>query len=229
MSALDMYDDGTYLRNHPTWHAEDSAWKARKILLMLEKHALRPNTICEIGCGAGQILSELHTALPNAELHGYEISPQAYSLCRPEPGVAFHLGDIFLDDRFFDLGLMVDVLEHVPDYLGFLTRFRSKATHKIFHIPLDLSAQSVLRGSPLLQQRESAGHLHYFTRRTALATLEYAGYEVLDWFYTAGAIDVPQASLRGRAAVLPRLLLYRVSKPLCERLLGGLSVLVLAR
>ena len=27
-----IYTDGTYLRNNPDWHADDSAWKARHIV-----------------------------------------------------------------------------------------------------------------------------------------------------------------------------------------------------
>ena len=52
--------------------------------------------------------------------------------------------------HIFDLLLMLDVFEHVEDYIGLLRAVRSKAKQKLFHIPLDLSVQSVLRRDGLL-------------------------------------------------------------------------------
>ena len=37
-----IYTDGTYLRNNPSWHTGDSAWKATHVLRMLERHHLSP-------------------------------------------------------------------------------------------------------------------------------------------------------------------------------------------
>jgi len=100
--------------------------------------------------------------------------------------------------------------------------------HKIFHIPLDLSVQWLWRCTPIMREREHAGHLHYFTRETALATLEYAGYEVLSWSYTPGAIANPR-SLKAKLASRPRRLLFTLNQDLVVRVLGGYSLLVLAR
>ena len=103
-----------------------------------------------------------------------------------------------------------------------------KAKHKIFHIPLDLSVQWVWRNRPIMREREQAGHLHYFTKETALATLQDAGYEVIDWFYTPGAIANPR-SVKAKLASLPRRLLSVVNQDLVVRILGGYSLLVLAK
>jgi hypothetical protein len=59
----DIYRDGTYLETFPTWHGEDSVWKAQQIKKILEKNALTPATICEVGCGAGEILKQLSAQL----------------------------------------------------------------------------------------------------------------------------------------------------------------------
>lgn len=53
---VQIYDDGTYLTNNPTWHEEDSAWKSQQIMKIIDKNTLSFNTICEVGCGAGEIL-----------------------------------------------------------------------------------------------------------------------------------------------------------------------------
>jgi len=44
--------------------------------------------------------------------------------------------------------MAIRLFEHVEDYLGFLRKMKTKATFKVFHIPLDLSVQTVLRMSP---------------------------------------------------------------------------------
>jgi hypothetical protein len=128
----------------------------------------------------------------------------------------------------FDVLLCMDVIEHVPDYIGFLKNLRSKANLKIFHIPLDLSALSVFRGWPVLRARETVGHVQYFFKDTALATLADAGYEVLDWFYTSGAIDRPQ-TFKAKIIRGPRRLLFRANPDFAVRVLGGYSMLVMAR
>jgi SAM-dependent methyltransferase len=231
LPGADLYQTGAYVERNPTYHVEDSAWKAREIIKMIERHNLRPRTVCEIGCGAGEILRQLQSSLPDEiQFSGYEISPAAFDLCRARANdrLKFYCEDLLsLDREPFDLLLCIDVFEHVPDYLGFLARLRPRATRTVFHIPLDLSAQWVFRSGPIVQAREQVGHLHYFTKETALATLRDAGYEVRDWFYTAGAIANPR-SLKAKLAAWPRRALFHLHPDLLVRALGGYSLLVLA-
>jgi SAM-dependent methyltransferase len=229
--ATSIYIDGRYEKLHPSWHAEDSHWKAQKVLAMLRKNQLEPGIICEVGCGAGGILLALRANLSHkCNLVGYEISPQAYLRCmdRPYDGVHFVLGD-FLEEpvRDIDLLLCMDVVEHVADYLGFLRKVRARGRLKMFHVPLDLSSQSILRKVPEAVRR-SAGHLHYFTRALFFDALQENGYRVVDWTYTPAAIDLPARSLAMAFAKWPRKLLFKLSPELATRMLGGYSLLVLA-
>lgn len=123
---------------------------------------------------------------------------------------------------------MMDVFEHIEDYLGFLKKCKNKAVNLIFHIPLDISIQVILRNK-LISRRESAGHLHYFTKETALATLEDSGYEIIDYCYTEGAIEQPSKTLKGKLAILPRKIMFMINENLAEKLIGGFSLLVLAK
>src|ERR671934_171539 len=68
--------------------------------------------------------------------------------------------------------------------------------------------------------------LHYFSRDTALRTLEDTGYRVIDWFYTRRAIEEPATELRRRLARGPRRLAYSIHRDLAVRALGGFSLLV---
>ncbi len=194
---------------------------------MLRKHHLTPGSICDLGCGTGGVLDELSHQVPrDTRLVGFEISPQAIALAPDERKQRIAIVNRDRPDEHFDVLLMLDVFEHVEDYLGFLRSVSETADRFIFHIPLDLSVLSVLRTSPLLGAREWLGHLHYFTRDTAVATLHDAGYRVVDDEFTQPAVELwggKSRLLRG-----PRRLAYRVSPSWAARVLGGFSLLVFA-
>lgn len=224
-------ESGEYLKNNPLWHSEDSQWKAQQILKMIERHGLKPTNILEIGCGVGEILNHLHHSLPeHCLLKGVEISPDALSLAKTKEKerLNFQHTDEFETGNTIDLSLMIDVFEHVDDYLGFLQKWRMESKYSIFHIPLDLSSQAILRGK-LEERRKNYGHLHYFTKATALLTLEDAGYQIIDHFYTNSSNEGSIHSKKQALAILPRKLLAAISQDLAANLLGGFSLLVLTR
>ena len=228
-----IYTQGDYLKSNPTWHSEDSSWKANQIIKMIDNNHLQPLSVCEIGCGSGEILNQLYLKMPESlSFLGYEISPQAFQLCqtRTKDRLNFKLGDLIQEENdYFDLLLCIDVFEHVDDYFNFLRSLRKKAQYKIFHIPLDISVSSVLRSSPILRARQLVGHLHYFSKETAIATLQDTGYEICDYFYTAGSIELSVRHFRTLLGNLPRKLLYSFNQDLAVRLFGGYSLLVLAK
>ncbi len=229
----DRYRDGSYLAENPTWHVEDSAWKARQIVKMLSKHPLAPlRRVAEVGCGAGEVLVLLQQELPDGvDLSGYEISPQGFALCQPKANQCLHY---FNQDLLkssapkADLLLAMDVIEHIPDIEGFLCALRGRAAHHIFHVPLELTVQTVWREKPLLRSREKNGHLHFFTRQMALQLLTDCGYEVVDWFYTPAGVDQGKSS-KAKLVKLPRRLLFAINQHFAVRLLGGYSLLVLTK
>ena len=124
---------------------------------------------------------------------------------------------------------MLDVFEHIRDPFSFLENSRRHATHFVFHVPLDLSASAIFRGYPLINARKKVGHLHYYTKDLALSTLHDTGYEVLNWRYTGASLNSPNRSLKTRLAALPRRIAYAVNKDFGVRLLGGETLLVLAK
>lgn len=147
-----------------------------------------------------------------------------------DAGIEFTLGDFFEQSRRpYELLLVLDVIEHLANPFDFLSRLGGYAQGYIFHFPLDLSALSVLREKPLFHVRNKVGHLHYYTKGLALALLEECGYEIRDWFYTGAAFSAPQRRWLTRLASLPRRLAYAVGKDFGVRLLGGETLMVLAK
>jgi predicted TPR repeat methyltransferase len=224
-------NNGEYLKNNPTWHIEDSPWKAKQILKILNRNSITPKTITEVGCGAGEILNQLLLSQPeDVRFTGYDISSDAISFAknRKKERLEFIHDDFLSINTPTDLLLMIDVFEHVDDYLGFLKRCNKKAKNTIFHIPLDISVEGILRNK-LMIGRKSVGHLHYFTKETALATLVDCGYEIVDCFYTAILLDLPRQTIRAKIAVLPRKLAYSINKDIAVKMFAGFSLLVLAK
>jgi SAM-dependent methyltransferase len=226
-----IYTNGSYLaKTSGTWHLEDSLFKAQRVASILTRHdEVKPDTICEIGCGAGGILAELQKMLPqHIAFTGYDISPQAHALSAQfsNPRCQFILGDAFADGSKYDLVLVMDVIEHVENYFSFLRHAREKGDWKLYHIPLDVHALGTFRGD---NHWDTVGHLHLFTIETALKALQHTGHRIVDWVFTDAAISIPSKTLRGRIANLIRIPLSKFSIKLTSRMLGGYSMLVLAK
>lgn len=125
--------------------------------------------------------------------------------------------------------MAIDVFEHVEDCFGFLGKHKEKAEYQVFPIPLDLSVQTVFRYSPIIKGRKTVGHIHYFTKETALEILKDTGYEIIDYFYTGGAVELPNRGWGSLLITITRKLAFAINGDVAVRVLGGYSLLVLTR
>src|SRR5205823_13237221 len=136
MTTRSLYLDGEYQLKNPAWHVEESAWKAWQILRILRRNRVSPATVCEVGCGAGEVLTQLQQRLSGEPTFwGYDISPQAMELAkrRANERLRFRLGDIGdIEDGYFELILVLDVIEHLADYFRFLSDLKDKGATKSF-------------------------------------------------------------------------------------------------
>lgn len=228
----EKYTSSRYLEDNPTWDREDSAWKVELVFSMLARNGLKPSKIVEVGCGAADILTGLRQKYPVADLVGYDIAPDASRFWSAHQGknITLRIGDFLTQDvDHYDVLLLLDVVEHIVDPFSFLKALHGRADYYILHIPLDLSAFSVLREIPLLHSRNKVGHIHYFTKGLAISLLEECGFVVIENLYTGAAFTTPQKSWRTKMAMLPRYLAYRINRDVGVRLLGGETLLVLAK
>jgi SAM-dependent methyltransferase len=229
--SKEIYLDGSYRANNPGWHSADSAWKADRIAAILTKNSVDFTSCIEVGCGAGQVLARLSQRMPGKKFSGYDVSPDAakFWAAPPDAGLSYHLQDFTETDETSDLLLLIDVFEHIEDYMGFLRKLSQRARRFVFHIPLDMHVSGLLRDRQLHARRQ-VGHLHYFSRATALATLADTGYAVIDDELT----NLSQGTTEGRRALtnfanVARAGLHAISPNLAANMLGGYSLLVLCR
>lgn len=230
-----MYEDGEYLRNRPTWHEEDAPFKAKYIYELLKSNNVDFSNIAEVGCGTGGVIRNLNKMLVDNDKKwsGFDVSSQAISIAQESAqrdDIEFSKIDLYDIEDHFDVLLCIDVFEHVPDYLGFIRECRSKSTYVVYHIPLDLHVSSALRDS-FLSVREAIGHLHYFSRSTALASLEDTGHTILDTMLTPGALELAKLhpSIKRSIANIPRRAVGTFSQNASSRLFGGYSLLALTK
>lgn len=230
MSEATIYQSGEYLASNPTWHSEDAPFKAEQVLRAFARSGMTPKRICDIGCGSGDVLQIVSRAMPDCACVGYEHSPQALELAAPKATerLSFKAGN---PAERYDVAMALDVFEHVEDYIGFIRDMGGISDHQLFHIPLDISVQAVVRRTPLAWARQSVGHLHFFTKELAIESIEHAGLSIVDWFYTAEHAHKisTEGALRTRVAGLPRNLAYALFPDLAVRWLGGYSLLVVSR
>jgi ubiquinone/menaquinone biosynthesis C-methylase UbiE len=227
--ATAFYSDGGYLEHNPTWHEEDSPWKASNILSILADNQIKPASVCEVGCGVGEILRIMCDGLPATHFTGYEVSPQAFERARTKAceRLKFEAGDAFADGRTYELAMAIDVFEHVPDYMGFLTEMKKKARYQLYHIPLDMSVQRLLRPGVFDKLRNHLGHIHYFCRESALGVLRDTGHTILSERYTSGSIEFADRDPRKRLVRPVMRAGAKFAPDLAAKLLGGFSLLVL--
>ena len=220
-----------YSYHNPRYN-EISAWKAEKINTIMTNNNLKPKSICEIGCGAGEVLFQLASHFGNDVMFsGYETEPEAYEICQAKQtsNINYYNTNLLKENIHCDVVLAIDVFTKVLDYLGFLSQLRQKGEYKIFHIPLEISVYSVLRSAAFEKKKTASKVLHYFNKDTALGTLKGTGYQIIDYFYTSGALELPHRGRTENFWKLPRKLLFAINKDFGVKMLGGFSLLVLTK
>ncbi len=232
---MSIYKSKAYLNQNETWHVEDSAWKAVQVLKLINTHNIKANTICEIGCGAGEILVQLSQKLLNAHFIGYDISPQLENMWkeRENDRIQYIKGDFLESKGHSDILMFIDIIEHIEDYIGFLRKIKDKGDYKIFNFPLEVFAAKALLSYKYTESRNKYGHIHYFNKDICLAVLKDLGFEILDYFYAPSAIDLSSIStsisFSSKVLKIPRILLSKISTDLTAKLLGGYSLFLLTK
>jgi len=234
----DIYSDGTYAARNPSWHSEDSPWKAAHLFSLLDSAALDEMrrhglTVAEIGCGYGGVLGNLCKLLEDqgipCQATGYDIAPAALvELARRHPSIRPVQATLPAEGEFFDLGLMVDILEHLDDPATTLARAHQHFQWVLLHIPLDENwlGRAKRPGHYYQYLREDRGHIHYYTKTSALALLHGAGLKVMRWKFTPWGTELYRPG-GGRSDPVVRVLRAAgmcTWPALAVRVLGGASL-----
>lgn len=165
---------------------EEHRGTLREIEAVWRAHGPRegPPRLLDVGCGAGFLLDaarELGWAV-----QGVELSPFAAEQAQRELGLPVfqgELGEAQFPAGHFDIVVMRELLEHVPDPLGLLREARRvlRGDGVLFvQVPNDLDGVRMRLWRRVWWMIPPL-HLYYFDRGTLGAFLERAGFRVVRW------------------------------------------------
>ena len=227
---MSRYTDGTYLQDNPTWHAEDSAWKLSHVRRALARAKIAaPRTVCDLGCGSGELVKTWARSQPKIFFTGYDISPQALFLCQQNaPQNTVFVGGEKIPTGPFDIALALDVIEHIENEAAWLKNAAAVAQTLVLHIPLELSLYTRLRSSWLDEQRRVVGHVHFYTPRAVEQLLAQQNLRILAWHYTNKYVERPPQlnSLKSKIGMCVRKVLHALlPRRVAALTVGGYSVM----
>ena len=224
---MNLYSSGQYKANHPAWHNEDAPWKAEEIIKILKKNHLSPISVLDIGCGTGSVLRILKKEFKLQNACGFEPFDEIIKIAKSKNSDLKFTK--LLPSKQFDLIILIDVLEHLERPEKLLKQIKNLSKFKIFHIPLALSVQAKIRKKPLHFGRTYSGHLHNFTKETALDFLQKNHFNIIDYHLTKGSILSPHKTNKQKFLNFFRVIFFPFFPNLTSRIFGGFSLIVLAK
>jgi len=235
-----IYKNKVYYNKNPNYHAEDSVFKYKNLIQIIKKNQIKIefdkiNKIVEIGCGAGKIihLFKKSNLFRNASFCGYDINPDAIKLAKLNFRDVNYICDDFLENRdSSNIVICADVFEHVENPYDFLKKLLIKSDMFIFNIPIEINLISILLRTNIFKKSyEDVGHLHFYTQETALLLLENCGYKIINTNFVSNFknLNKKNISLLRLLFYIPHMILSLFSYEIASRILGGCSLVVLAK
>jgi ubiquinone/menaquinone biosynthesis C-methylase UbiE len=137
---------------------------------------LNVRTVLDVGCGSGDNLAALKHAMPQLELSGVDVSPEALALAAQRvPGASLRGLDVQsenLNERF-DLVMAIQVIEHLADDRAALCNMARMAKQWVL--------VTTMRGH-MRPSENSIGHLRNYSDNDLREKAASAGLEVVDLF-----------------------------------------------
>lgn len=133
--------------------------------------ARRPSEILEVGCGEGYVLAALREAGVRCPMHGIDFSETAIADAKKRvPDATFAVEDaraVAQAGRQYDLVLMIEVLEHLPDaqyMLSVLARLSKR--HVVVSVPWEpfFRGLNFLRGKHISAFGNDPEHIQHWGR-----------------------------------------------------------------
>jgi SAM-dependent methyltransferase len=149
-------------------------------------------SIAEIGCGTGEIIAGFQSHRQMRRV-GFDISPRNVAAAQERfPHVQFTDQDFLKCGETFDVVILSDVIEHVPNDAEFLAAAADLAPITLVNLPLE---KCWLYRSRPYGPDDPSGHLRSYSFDDGLRLFERAGLKLLQWVQS-WPIEEPQEMMR---------------------------------
>ena len=170
-------------------------WKVRK-LSQLVPGDFKANNILEVGCAFGVLLNILADLFQIKTRYGIDISGENIKVAKDlYPGCNFIQGTVEefisivppeIENDRFDLVVLSDIVEHIPDDQGFLKSVSKISSYVLLNLPLEKSFKTRNRK---YGEQDPSGHLRCYDKDIAVRLVERAGFEVEKSFTAIALYD----------------------------------------
>jgi predicted TPR repeat methyltransferase len=197
-SFYDKQPDYVAFRNDPKKREDYSVavdWKVRKLIQLIPAE-LKFRNVLEVGCAFGVLLNTLGERLNIRLRSGIDISQENINVARTlYPDCCFFQGTLEeyinvktseKNDYYFDLIVLSDIIEHLPDDLGFMKMVRGMSSYVLLNLPLEKSFKTKNRE---YGEQDLSGHLRSYDIDLANRLVNMAGFEVVNSFTAMASSD----------------------------------------
>jgi SAM-dependent methyltransferase len=218
-SFYDKQPDYAEFRNDSVKREEYSIivdWKVRNLIQLIPSDFVIENVL-EVGCAFGVLLNNIADRLNIKKRVGIDISRNNIEVAKNlYPECDFFQGSVeeYLNiapqetkTRRFDVVVLSDIVEHIPDDLDFLKTIQKSASYVLLNLPLEKSFKTRNRKYGV---DDPSGHLRCYDKEDAYQLVTRAGFEVVKSFTSISfldkqvyKIDTKNRNLRVRLKPLP--------------------------
>ena len=182
----------------------------------------KADNILEVGCAFGVLLNNIANRLSLKSRTGIDISSNNIEAAKNLfPACNYFRGtleefirsfpDVIKDHRY-DLVVLSDIVEHIPDDLGFMRLVNNMSSFVLLNLPLEKSFKTRNRQ---YGEQDPSGHLRCYDEKDAVSLVQNAGFEVVRSFTSIGFFDksfyemyTRNRTLRVRSKPLPQKLFW---------------------
>lgn len=179
----DNFNEETYIEHNPTLAYEDVAYKFSYIKPLLDEMEVKNNeiSILDVGGGGGFLGKEIAEYFLNkrynVKFYALDVSSKMLKIQQRNNPYITDVYNCYLeeldDNKKFDLVLMIDVVEHIPDKESASKKVSLISDYSIYNIPTEVNIFDILKNIYMKNnyykmQEKTLGHVHFFSYFSAL-------------------------------------------------------------
>jgi predicted TPR repeat methyltransferase len=163
------------------------AWKVKNICSLVPG-TLQFSNVLEVGCALGILLNKTADVLSIKNRIGLDISneniktaKQLFPDCTFVQGEIYPAGQMILKEEHlekFDLIILSDIIEHIPDDRDFMNKISLMCSHVLLNLPLE---KCYLHRKRKYGINDPSGHLRNYNSKDAYDLINSSGFTILKY------------------------------------------------